>query len=61
MKFLKDQKKENKIICPKNSRTAVKGIADYIGETTDINGVIAGLEKLNESLRSKKIEEDERV
>ena len=61
MKFLKEKKRKNKTICPKNSRRVVKAIADYIGETTDIDGVIAGLKKINDSLEKEKLEQDGRV
>lgn len=45
-------------ICPENSRKAVKKIATFTSESTDIEGIIDGLDRLNQYLIQKNRNED---
>jgi hypothetical protein len=47
-------------ICPENSRKAVKKIATFTSESTDIEGIIDGLDRLNQYLIQKNRNEDTR-
>ena len=47
-------------ICPDNSRKAVKKIATFTSESTDIEGIIDGLDRLNQYLIKKNRNEDTR-
>ena len=47
-------------ICPDNSRKAVKKIATFTSESTDIEGIIDGLDRLNQYLIQKNRNEDTR-
>lgn len=47
-------------ICPDNSRKAVKKIATFTSENTDIEGIIDGLDRLNQYLIQKNRNEDTR-
>ena len=46
------------VICPKNSRTEVKKIANYVSEKEDLEGVIEGLEKVNDAVIARKTKEN---
>ena len=47
-------------ICPDNSRKTVKKIATFTSESTDIEGIIDGLDRLNQYLIQKNRNEDTR-
>ena len=47
-------------ICPDNSRKTVKKVATFTSESTDIDGVIDGLDRLNKYLIQKNRNEDTR-
>ena len=47
-------------ICPENSRKAVKKIATFTSESTDIEGILDGLDRLNQYLIQKNRNEDTR-
>ena len=42
------------VICPKNSRTEVKNISNFASDKEDIEGIIEGLEKINEAVLARK-------
>ncbi|MEE1388972.1 MAG: hypothetical protein U0M00_00090 [Clostridia bacterium] len=47
-------------ICPDNSRKTVKKVATFTSESTDIEGIIDGLDRLNQYLIQKNRNEDTR-
>lgn len=59
MKSLKSVK-NNFIICPKNSRTAIKQMADFVSEKTDILGIIDGIHEINKKIRERRIDNSKR-
>lgn len=45
------QKFDGKAICPQNSRTAIKAIADFVGNSADLRGITDGLNQYIKTLQ----------
>lgn len=48
------KKQKGFVICPKNSRTEVKKIADFVSDGTDIRGITDCLDRLNKEIIKRK-------
>lgn len=46
------------VICPTNSRTQVKEIATFVSDKEDMEGIIEGLSRLNERVRTRQTGKD---
>lgn len=59
MKFIKAQAK-GYVVCPKNSRTEIKGFADYLSTEEDLPGVTEGIDDIIKKItkKEKKVEDD---
>ena len=56
MKSIKELGTRGIVICPKNSRTQVKEMANYVANSTDLRGIIECMKLLNSDLAMQKEE-----